>query len=296
MMPTLYRLSIPVRLLVILLVAIGAVLTILGGLPLARLLDVEISQLQGAGFEPTVKTMAIVLIYSASQFLLIWLVMRFIHRRPFGDLGFMGPIIVPLLAGMAIGLVIEIVETGLVCLAGGNVRLESNIPPDATILSIVGYFLLSFVLLLTLNSLKEELVFRTYPIEQFNDLPQAIVPVLVFVSLVFAAVHHIIEPFQLSVFLSRFSLALLFSYAYFRWRSIWLIAGIHNGLNFIGFLLGGQWKAGGLLKLTHDPPGQVVEITIHLAIMAVALALLHLAWRRTMMSGRPDSDVVVQQR
>ena len=131
MTPTRYRLPVALRLLVILLVAIGAVLTVLGGLPLARLLDVELSQLQGAGFEPTLKTMTIVLIYSASQFLLIWLVMRFIHRRPFGDLGFRGPIVLPLLAGTAIGLVIETMNTGLVCLAGGNARLESNIPPDA---------------------------------------------------------------------------------------------------------------------------------------------------------------------
>lgn len=278
---TRYRLPVSLRLVVILLVVIGTVLTILGGLPLARLLGVELSQLQGAGFEPTLKTMTIVLLYSASQFLLIWLVMRFVHRRRFATLGFRGPIFLPLLVGTAIGLAIKLVDTGLVCALGSNVHLHSNIPPEATGASVVGYFLLSFLFLLTLNSLKEELVFRTYPIEQFNDHPRAIVLVLVFVSLVFAAVHHIIEPFRLSIFLSRFSIAMLFSYVYFRWRSIWLVAGLHNGMNLLGFLLVGQWKAGGLLKLTYEPPTPAVDIAIDLGIKIAALGVIHLVWQRT---------------
>jgi membrane protease YdiL (CAAX protease family) len=279
--PTRYRLPVPLRMLVILLVVIGAVLTVLGGLPLARLLGVEPSQLQGAGFEPTLKTMTLVLIYSASQFLLIWLVMRFVHRRRFGTLGFRGPILVPLLVGTTIGLAIKLVDTGLVCAAGRHVRLASNIPPEATAAAVVGYFLLSFLFLLTLNSLKEELVFRTYPIEQFNDHPRAIVFVLVFVSLVFAAVHHVIEPFRISVFLSRFSIAMLFSYVYFQWRSIWLVAGLHNGMNLIGFMLVGQWKAGGLLKLIYEPPSPAVDIAIDLGIKILVLGVIHLVWKRT---------------
>jgi membrane protease YdiL (CAAX protease family) len=281
MPPTRYRLPLPLRLLVILVVVIGAVLTILGGLPLARLLGVELSQLQGAGFEPTLKTMTIVLIYSASQFLLIWLFMRFVHRRRYGTLGFRGPVLLPLLVGTAIGLAIKLVDTGLVCAVSSDVHLASNIPPEATAASVIGYFLLSFLFLLTLNSLKEELVFRTYPIEQFNDHPRAIVLVLVFVSLVFAAVHHVIEPFRLSVFLSRFSIAMLFSYVYFQWRSIWLVAGLHNGMNLLGFLLVGQWKAGGLLKLTYEPPSPAVDIAIDLGIKIVALGVIHLVWKRT---------------
>ncbi len=278
--PSSYRLPVPVRLLVILLVAVGVILTILVVLPLARILGVELSQLQGAGFEPTPRTLTIVLLYSASQFLLIWLVMRFVHHRRFGTLGFRGPIILPLLVGTAIGLVIELVNTGLLCAAGSGVHLESNIPPEATAASVVGYFLLFLLFLLTLNSLKEELVFRAYPIEQFNDHPRAIVPVLVFVSLVFAAVHHVIEPFRMAAFLSRFFIAMLFSYVYFQWRSIWLIVGLHNGMNLIGFLLVGHWKSGGLLKLSYEPPSQAVEVAIELGVKIIALGVIHLVWQR----------------
>lgn len=278
--PTKYRLQVTLRILVILLVTIGAVLTILVGLPLARLLGVELSQLQGAGFQPTPKTMTIILIYSASQFLLIWLVMRFIHHRRFNTLGFKGPILFPLLIGMVIGLAIELVNTGLLCAAGSHVHLTSNIPSQATVVPVVGYFLLFLLILLTLNSLKEELVFRAYPIEQFNDHPGAIVPILLFVSLVFAAVHHIIEPFRISVFLSRFSIAILFSYVYFRWRSIWLIVGLHNGMNLLAFMLVGHWKSGGLLKFSYESPMPALEIAIEVGVKIVALVIIHLVWKR----------------
>jgi membrane protease YdiL (CAAX protease family) len=273
------------------------VLTILIGLPLARLLGVELSQLQGAGFEPTPRTMTIVLIYSASQFLLIWLVMRFIHRRPFGTLGFRGPILLPLLLGTAIGIAIELVNTGLICAAGSDVYVTSNIPAQATAVSVIGYFLLFLLFLLTLNSLKEELVFRAYPIEQFNDHPGAMVPILLFISLLFAAVHHVIEPFRIAAFLSRFSIAILFSYVYFRWRSIWFIVGLHNGMNLLAFMLVGHWKSGGLLKLSYEPPSPTIEVVIELGVKILALLIFHLVWKRTQAKQkleRPMTDKGVQ--
>jgi hypothetical protein len=277
---------------VIVLVIIAALLTVLAMLPLARLMGVDPSRLQGAGFEPTFRTMTIVLIYAALQFLLIWLAMRFVHRRRFGSLGFRRPILLPLLIGTAIGLAIELVNTGLVCLAGSDVHLVSNIPPEAAAGSVIGYFLFFLLFLLTLNSLKEELVFRAYPIEQFNDHRAAIVPILVFVSLVFAAVHHVVEPFRVSAFLSRFFIALMFSYAYFRWRSIWLVSGIHNGLNLLGFLLGGHWKSGGLLKLNYEPPGPALKTVIEVGVQLTALLILHLVWRRSRSGpqNRPAGD------
>ena len=107
-------------------------------------------------------------------------------------------------------------------------------------------------------------------------------PVLIFVSLVFAAVHHVIEPFRMAAFLSRFFIAMLFSYVYFRWRSIWLIVGLHNGMNLLGFLLVGHWKSGGLLKLSYEPPSPAVEVAIELGVKIVALGVIHLIWQRTL--------------
>ncbi len=276
--PADYRHSLPVRILAILLVVIAAVLTALGVLPLARLMGVDPSHLQGAGFRPTFGTMTIGILYSASQFLLVWLAMRIIHRRGFGTLGFRRPIWKPLCIGSGIGVGLAVSEIGIRCLIGGAVTLDWNVPPETPAFTVIAYFALWFLFLLTLNSLKEELVFRAYPIEQFNDRRRAALWVVLFVSLIFAAVHHVIEPFRLSAFLSRFSIALLFAYAYIRWRSIWLIVGIHNGTNFVGFLLGGHWKSGGLFDLDYQSPSSEITIAVDLAVKLAGLALMHLAW------------------
>ncbi len=276
-----YRFSTPIRVLIVLVVIVLAVLTALGVLPLASLMGVNLAHLQGTSFQPSLKTMAIVIIYSASQFLLVWLAMHFLHRRKFSSLGFKLSFWKPFLKGSAIGIGMVITEIFIDSMIGGDVSLTWAVPSEVPAISVIGHFLLWMIFLLTLNSLKEELVFRAYPIELFNDHPRANIWVVLSVSMIFAAVHHIIEPFSLSAFLSRFSLALVFAYAYYRWRSIWLIVGIHNGTNFIGFLLGGQWKTGGLFNLHYSSPSSEVIIIVNLTVNLLALALIHFAWKRS---------------
>jgi membrane protease YdiL (CAAX protease family) len=175
---------------------------------------------------------------------------------------------------------LAIAEIGFNCLIGGNIRVSWNVPAGASSSAVAGYFVLWFFFLLTLNPLKEGLFFRAYPIEQFNNHPHAIVWVLPFVSLIFAGVHHVIEPFRISAFLSRFSVALLLAYAYYRWRSIWLVVGIHNGTNFVSFLLGAHWKSGGLFALNYESPSPGVVIAVDPSVKLIGLALIHRAWRR----------------
>lgn len=275
-----YRLPLAPRTLLVAAVLVLAVLATLGVLPLARLLDVDPRHLQGAGFRPTVRILAIVALYAASQFLLIWLAMRLVHRRPFASLGFVGPVIRPLLVGTAAGAAIKVAEILLHVLAGRNATLGWSVPAEVPALTVAGHFLLWLLFLLTLNSVKEELVFRAYPIEQFNDRPRAALWVIVGVSLVFAAVHHVIEPFRLSAFLSRFVTALVFAYVYYRWRSIWLVSGFHNGANLPGFLLCGRWRTGGLFELDYDAAAPAVRMAGDVLVYLAALGVIHWVWRR----------------
>ena len=278
-----YRFSTPVRVLIVLAVVASATLTALAVLPLASLMGVDPTHLQGVSFQPTFKTVAIVVVYSGSQFLLVGLVLRFLHRRKFGSLGFKPFSPKQLLVGSGIGTALVLVPISVECMIGGDVSLEWTVPPEAPIISVVGHFLFWMFLMLTLNSLKEELVFRAYPIELFNDHPRASAWIIFFVSLVFAAIHHIIEPFHLPAFLSRFFTALVFAYAYDRWRSIWLIVGMHNGTNFLGFLLGGEWKTGGWFTVYYDPPSPVVAVILDLAVKLAALVLMHFVWKKQLL-------------
>jgi len=276
-----YRLKVHFRTLIVIVVLIVSVLSTAIALPLAKVLNLNLSELQGSGFNPSLKVLTVVILYAAFQFLLIWLVMRFVHKKPIRTLGFNGPILKPLLWGTAIGMLMQAVEFVLYAMFGRGASFNLSIPADVSIFAIIGYLLLMVLFLLTLNSLKEELVFRTYPIEMFNDHPNLMIPLLVLVSLVFAAVHHILSPFTLDAFTSRFTIALLLSFVFYKWRSIWLISGIHNGLNLLVDLTGGNYKQGGIfdfdLKIL---PSSTICITIDIALAITFIILFNYIWKK----------------
>lgn len=276
-----YRINVYLRILIVIVVLIVSVLSIVIALPLAELLNLELSELQGNGFNPTLKTLTVIILYASFQFFLIWLVMRLIHRKAIVVLGFRGPILFPLLIGTIIGMLWQSIEYLLQHLSGSNINIEFSIPNDVSVLTITAYLLLNVLFLLTLNSLKEELVFRTYPIEQFNDHPRLMIPLIIIVSLVFAGVHHILSSWNLADFVSRFTIALVLSFVYYRWRSIWLISGLHNGLNLLVYLTGGNYKMGGLLKLSMgNDPSQVVSIAVDFMVAIILILAFSYIWKR----------------
>lgn len=276
-----YNLPVYLRILIVIFVLIASTLSVVIGLPLTKLMNVNPADLSGTGFIPTFKTITIVVLFAAFQFLLIWLVMRFIHRKALGGLGFKGPILVPLLIGTAFGMIWAAAAYLLLHFFNSNISIVLSIPQGVSVITIIGYFLLNVLFLLTLNSLKEELVFRAYPISQFDDYPQLMIPIIILVSLVFASVHHILVPFALDDFVSRFTIALVLSFVFYRWRSIWLIAGIHNGLNLFEYLTGGNYKMGGLLKLSmENDPSQGVSIAIDLGLAIIFILLFNFIWKK----------------
>lgn len=276
-----YRLNVYLRILIVVFVLLVATLSIAIALPLAKLLNLDLSELQGNGFNPSFKVLTVIILYASFQFFLIWLVMRLIHKKPMKVLGFNGPVLKPLLIGTAIGLLMQAIELVLYSMFGSGVSLNLSIPADVNILAIIGYLLLNILFLLTLNSLKEELVFRAYPIKQFDDHPNLMVLLLVMVSLIFAAVHHILSPFTLDAFTSRFTIALLLSFVFYKWRSIWLIAGIHNGLNLLANLTGGNYKLGGLFDFNLEiEPSSTLCIIIDIALAITFILLFSYLWKR----------------
>ncbi len=276
-----YRLNVYLRILIVVLVLLVSTLSIAIAIPLAQLLNLDLSELQGQGFNPTFKVLTVVILYASFQFFLIWLVMRFIHKKSMKVLGFNGPILKPLLIGTAIGMLMQAIEYVLYSIFGSGASLSFSIPADVSIIRFIGYLLLNILFLLTLNSLKEELVYRAYPIAQFDDYPNLMVLLLVMVSLIFAAVHHILSPFTLEAFISRFTIALLLSFVFYRWRSIWLISGIHNGLNLLVYLTGGNYKLGGLFDFNMEiEPSSTMSIVIDIALVITFILLFSYIWKR----------------
>jgi membrane protease YdiL (CAAX protease family) len=264
-----------VRILVVAIAMILAFLTTLAVVPVAKLLNVNPSDLQGTHFKISFKTMLIIFGYSASQFILIYVVQRFIHRHPFRELGFRPPAVKYFLLGLGAGLLLTGCHYILEVVAGSDVTLTWSIPSETSSLTVAVYAFFTLVILLTINSLKEELVFRAYPIEQFITGRSSMILIVVLVSLFFSAVHHIVEPFTFAAFIQRFLIALLFAYVYVQWRSIWLISGIHNGSNTVPFLLSGNWKTGGLCKLSYTPPSDAVTVILFAILIAVTILIIH---------------------
>ncbi len=280
-MNKIYNLSVYIRIIVISLVLVISFLSILLGFPMAKLMGIDPSDFMGSNFQPTVKTLTVIVAFAATQFLLIWMVIRLIHKKSLKGLGFKGPILFPLLIGTGIGVLWQAFEYLLIHVTGGGISIALSIPNEVSVITMIAYLLLNVLFLLTLNSLKEELVFRTYPIEQFNDHPQLMIPVIVIVSLVFAAVHHILLPFQIDHFVSRFTIALVLSFVFYRWRSIWLISGLHNGLNLLNNLTSGNYKMGGLTDFTiANDPSKGMSIIIDFAVAIIFIIIFNYIWNK----------------
>ena len=276
-----YNLPVYLRIIVISLVLVISFLSILLGFPIAKLMGIDPSDFMGSNFQPTVKTLTVIVAFAATQFLLIWMVIRLIHKKPLKGLGFKGPILFPLLIGTGIGILWQAFAYLLIHVTGGAISIALSIPKEVSVITMIAYLLLNVLFLLTLNSLKEELVFRTYPIEQFNDHPQLMIPVIVIVSLVFAAVHHILLPFQIDDFIYRFAVALVLSFVFYRWRSIWLISGLHNGLNLLNNLTSGNYKMGGLTDLTiANDPSKGMSIIIDVAVAIIFIIIFNYIWNK----------------
>lgn len=130
-----YRLNVYLRILIVVLVLLVATLSIAIALPLAKLLNLDLSELQGQGFNPTFKVLTVVILYASFQFFLIWLVMRIIHKKSMKVLGFNGPVLKPLLIGTAIGMLMQTIYYVLFYITGSGASLSFSIPADVSIIT-----------------------------------------------------------------------------------------------------------------------------------------------------------------
>ena len=163
-----------------------------------------------------------------------------------------------------------------------NVKVSSAVPETVDALTWMGYYLF-FLFMLTLNSFKEELLFRSYPIENLKEKTTGIWTIILSASIIFSIVHHMLEPFTWTAFISRFLFGVFTCQVYIVTRSLWPIIGIHNGSNWflITFSDAGNWKLGGLLLLTTGVDNQPLEIDSLYFLMSrgVAVIIMYL-WMR----------------
>jgi len=244
--------------------------------PAAALMNVDLKDFNGFGFKITGGVLVLTFGYAISQFLLIYLVNRIFHKRPFKLLGFRGPVLKPMGVGISIGLLFTVIYYVIRGVIGGNFSIAWAVPADAPVLSVIFHTFFVLLIILTINSLKEELVFRVYPLEQFMDKPKAMTLVVVLVAPFFSGIHFMYLPASFGAFFNRFGIALLFGFAYYHWRSIWFISGIHTGANIIPFLFfSGKWQVGGLWIVSFSGTSETLNIILYSVIIGLTMWIMY---------------------
>jgi membrane protease YdiL (CAAX protease family) len=262
-----------------LLVVMGVVVSLYGllflVLQLAKLAGIDPSRYSGFDFDITLVTLILFFLFYGLHVLGIFTAQRYLHQRRISELGFTAPVISHLLTGFLGGLLFGSVKRAVAILAAESVEIQWSIPEEISALTVIGYYLFFFVYL-TANSFGEELVFRSYPVEQFRDSRKGMICAAVGSTLIFTAIHFVFGTFDLAWMVRIAGFALLTFYLYIHWKSIWLIIGFHNGVNFAVFSISGKWKTGGILNVTWTPPDPVIFASIEAGTALGALYLIHL--------------------
>jgi len=266
-----------------------AMVAIVPGMLIALLADFDPRHLQGGSFELGWMTASLFLSYQVLVSLLVYVAYTRILKRPFASLGFRSPVVRNLCLGFGAAVTLKFLVLAIFALLGDGVSLSVSFPAGLTLTAWLPYYLFFFFIFLTANSFGEELVYRCFPMEVFRGQPLALVLIMAWSALIFAALHFMIGTADLYWFLYLLGGAALFATVYYCSRSIWLVVGLHSGLNFYALSFGGNWKMGGLLELSGTLPAASTRLIIELlAFLVASILVLYLHWRPVVwnLSGR----------
>lgn len=133
-------------------------------------------------------------------------------------------------------------------------------------LSWAPYFIWFFICLY-LNSLNEEMVYRSFPLQFSKDSDLEKYFQVIGYAIFFSIMHFILEKPDLFLFLYRFSFGLLVGCLFLKNRSLWQIVGFHTGWNFMALSFSdSDWRNGGLVNLMG-----IESSTAHVANISVLI-------------------------
>jgi membrane protease YdiL (CAAX protease family) len=265
------------RLAVVAAVVAAAVLMSLLVLLLCKVLEVEPSKMQGDSFQLNGKTLFILLTYAIFTVGIAAIAHRSFNKGTFLDLGFRGEFLRNFISGNALGVLLAATPMGLTSLVAKSVKVSLAIPPSVSWFTYGAYYIFFLIVLLTLNSLKEEILFRAFPIETLRGRTRPIFIILL-TSVLFALIHHIIEPFTVQAFAYRTLFGILACILYWHTESIWSAVGFHNGANW--FVCSFQqenasWKVGAIVNSTmSDYPSWLDSILPSLVCTVLIASVL----------------------
>lgn len=240
-------------------------------LKVAEFLGFDLSSLRNPDQALAGATIALVLVIHLVPIAIILSSQKFLFRQPLAKLGFLESPWRATLMGLWVGISLKLISTvGTFFLSPsatldfplGSVDFTSWLP-----------FFAWFLLALNLNSLNEELIYRAFPLSKMTkNKPLHVFAVIVASALLFSVVHFLLESPDLGRFVYRMAFGILVGLIYVKFQSLWLIAGLHTGWNFVAMAASEySWKEGGLITLSNLDSS--MEISLNTLVLAAASVL-----------------------
>ena len=244
----LYKEKLWLKIVTVILIVLLSVAIMFPLVKIAELFGINMKGNAGLNFKVTFGNIFFFFLFGVCSISIIWLAQKYIHKKRLSELGFRGKIGLPLLIGFLVGAVLVSINYIILILNAEIVTITNVFPEDVSLLSYVGYYIYFFIGFVFWNSLLEELGTRAYPIQK---LKKHMNPHIIFtiMGLIFAIGHFFLNDFNIGYLLSLFMFSYIFSLIYYYSNSIWLVIGMHSGINWIGFTFMGispNWKLGAL--------------------------------------------------
>jgi len=269
----LHKEKLAVKIITVLVIVFFSIAIMLPLIKLAELCGVNILDNGGLDFEVTFGYIFFFFLFGICSVTIIWLAQKHLHKGKLFDLGFRSKVSKFLLIGFLFGAFKAVLVYVVYMCTSSHFVCTPVVPNNISALTYIGYytyFLFGFILW---NSFIEELGTRAYPIEK---LKKHLNPHLIFtlMGILFTAGHFVVHEFELGYCLSLFISSYLLSLVYYYSNSIWLVIGVHNGMNWVGFsFAGSNWKLGALVKFEfYDVPSWIVSFSS--TILGLLLLLL----------------------
>ncbi|AEA43017.1 CPBP family intramembrane glutamic endopeptidase [Fluviicola taffensis] len=248
---TLYEEKLTVKLITVFLVVLASLAILIPIVQLALLFGVDLMNNNGVRMKVDFGNVFFFFLFGASSIGIIWLAQKYLHKRTLADLGFRTKILTLFFIGFLVGVLMVGLEYLVLGMSASEVKFVSVIPSNSSIPVYIGYYIYFFFGMLIWNSLIEELGCRAYPIEA---LRKHLNPHIIFtlMGVLFTLGHFVVRDFDISYAISLFITSYALSGIYYYSGSIWLVIGVHTGMNWFGFSFGGNvdnWKLGALVRI-----------------------------------------------
>lgn len=270
-----YKKYLAVKILVVVMVVFLSVAIMLPLVKLASLFGINIQENTGLNFKPSFGLIFFFFLFGICSITIIWLAQKYIHQKPLSQLGFKPKIVRNLFFGFIFGVIIVASKNIIYGISAETIEYNPiTVPDSVSFLTYVGYYIYFLIGFIAWNSFIEELGTRAYPIEK---LKKYINPHIIFVimGLIFTLGHFIAREFDAHYFIGLFGFSYVFSLLYYYSRSIWLVVGVHSGVNWVNFtFFGTNWEIGGLYNIKiSNFPSWIYDYT-GIIIYAMLLALI----------------------